>query len=179
MTELTLDEIEKIGKWKPYRPDWPVDINLPFGEDGQQERYGRLIHSFTKNEKFASIQYQDGGMSNFIEFICFKHGAHGLNLEAIDVSINLCAPVATYGQVSFFRQKDNHGLTHPEAKDLEQIKSDDLKDIEKEIRRILADNEVSILLTQFLDQNLLPGLVIEENLLEGQKMFNYLFQWTD
>ncbi len=176
MTELTLDEIEKIGKWKPYRPDWPVDRNLPFDEGGQQERYGRLIDSFTKNEKFDSIQYQDGGMSNFIEFICFKQGAHGLNLEGIDVFINLCAPVATYGQVSFFRQKDSHGLTHHEAKDLGQVNSDNLKDIEKEIRRILADNEVNILPNQFLDQDLLPGLVIEENLLEGQKMFNYLFR---
>jgi hypothetical protein len=174
MTELTFDEIEKIGKWKPYRLDWPVDRR-----EGQRERYGRLIDSFAKNEKFESIQYQEGGMSNFIEFICFPPKAYGLNLEAIDVFINLCAPIATYGQVEFFRQRDGHGLSHPEAKDLGNVKSENLRDIEKEIRIILSDSDVAILPTQFLDQDLLPGLVIEENLLEGQKLFNYLFQWTD
>jgi hypothetical protein len=179
MTELTFDEIEKIGKWKPYRPEWPVDRNLPFDEDGQRERYGRLIDSFTKSEKFETIQYQDGRMSNFIEFICFRPKVQGLNLEAIDVFVNLCAPIATYGQVNFFRRKDSHGLSHPDAKDLGQVKSRDLKDIEKEVKEILSDNDVAILPTNFLDQDLSPGLVIEKNLLEGQKLFNYLFQWTD
>lgn len=179
MTDLTFDEIEKIGKWKPYRPEWPINIGLPFGEGKQLERYERLIHSFTKNEKFETIQYQDGGMSNFIEFICFLPKSQGLNHEAIDVFINLCAPIATYGQVEFFRQRDSHGLNHPEAKDLGQINTENLNDIEEEVKRILSANDVAILPTQFLDQELLPGLVIEENLLEGQKLFNYLFQWTD
>lgn len=179
MTELTFDEIEKIGRWEPYRSDWPVNRNLSCDEDGQEERYGRLIDSFRSSEKFESIQCQNGGMSNFIEFICFPKDSYGLNLEAIDVFINLCAPIATYGQVEFFRQKNSYGLTHPQAKDLGQIRSENLKDIEREIKRILSEDDVEILHTHFLNKDLLPGLVIQENLLEGQKLFNYLFQWTD
>jgi hypothetical protein len=179
MTELTFDEIEKIGKWEPYRPDWPVDRNLPFDEDGQRERYGRLIDSFHNSEKFESIQDQDGGMSNYIEFICFPKNSHGLDLEAIVVFINLCAPIATYGQVKFFRQESSHGLSHPQASDLGRVDSEKLAEIEKGIKTILSENDVEILSNHFLDQDLLPGLVIHENLLEGQKLFNYLFQWTD
>jgi len=174
MTPLTFDEIERIGRWKPYRPDWPVD-----GRQGQKERYGQLISSFNTGDKFDSIQEQNGGLSNFIEFICFQKNSYGQNLEAIVVFISLCAPIAAYGQIHFFRQKESHGLSHPEVGTFGQITSESLHDIETEIKRILAANEVTVLPTPFLDQDLLPGLVIEENLLEGQKLFHYLFQWTD
>jgi hypothetical protein len=179
MTALTFDEIEKIGKWEPYRHDWPINRNLPFAVDGQEQRYGQLIDSFGKSKTFESIQYQDGGMSNFIEFICFPKNSDGLDIEAIDVFVNLCAPIATFGQVSFFRQRDSYGLTHPAAHELGNVKSDNLKYLEDEVRKILRDNDVTILPTEFLDKDLLPGLVIKENLIEGQKLFNYLFQWTD
>jgi hypothetical protein len=121
MTELTFEEIERIGKWKPYRSVWRVDRNLPFDEDGQEKKYGRLVDSVNTNDKFESIQDLDGGMSNFIEFICFPKNSYGLHLEAIDVFINLCAPIATYGQVRFFSQKDSYGSTPPAAHDLGNV----------------------------------------------------------
>lgn len=179
MNELTFDEIWNIGNWKPYRPEWIVDRNLPSEKDGIQERYGRLINSFEASELFETIQYQDGGMSNYLEFICFKRGSYGDNIEAIDVYINLCAPIGTFGQINFFRDNDSYGFNQPESNQLGQINSRNLKPIENEIIRLFLENEVTLIEPAFLNSDLEPTLEIKENLLEGEKMFNYLFQWID
>ncbi|MFM7855501.1 MAG: hypothetical protein ACKO96_27145, partial [Flammeovirgaceae bacterium] len=172
---LTLDEIKKIGEWKPYRQVW--DFNHIFSTEDETEieqHYKKISYAFTDNIHFDCIESQDGGLTNYLEYLCYKPKSSGLEIESIVVYINLNAPIATYGQARMFIQGKDFGLTHPRVNDLGQIKNDSLKEIETEIKSILTRHGIINLDKEFLEKELADGLKIKENLLDGDRLFNYL-----
>jgi hypothetical protein len=92
-------ELMRIGDWNLYRKDWQVNRNLFSKRDGVEEYYGRLIDQLFNNEIFKCEFTQKGGMSNYLEFVCYYK--QGLNIDAIILFVNLCAPIWAYGQIKF------------------------------------------------------------------------------
>ena len=177
---LTLDEIKKIGEWKPYRQVW--DFNHIFSTEDEteiEEHYKKIGSAFRDNIHFDCIESQDGGLTNYLEYLCYKPKSSGLEIESIVVFISLNAPIATYGQASMFIQNKDFGLTHPRVNDLGQTKNESLREIETEINSILTRHGITTLDKEFLNKELTDGLTIKENLLNGDRLFNYLFQWVD
>jgi len=177
---LTFNEIKRIGEWKPYRDVWDFGKELSTHDKGEVEsHYKKITDSFLHNSKFDCIQNQDGGMSNYISFLCYHHQSHGLHIDNVIVFISLFAPIATYGQGSMHILEKSQGWTDPSVSELGIIRNDSLKEIEKEVQKVLLTNGIEILEGDSLNLELSSGLMIKENLNPGDKMFNYLFQWID
>jgi hypothetical protein len=177
---LTFNEIKRIGEWKPYRDVWDFGKELSTQDEEEVERhYEKVTDCFLQDSKFECIQNQDGGMSNYLSFLCYPRQSHGLHIDNVIVFISLFAPIATYGQGSMHILEKSHGWTDPSVSELGMIRNDSLKEIEKEVQKILLTNGIEILGSESLNRELTSGLTITENLHLGDKMFNYLFQWID
>jgi hypothetical protein len=66
---LTDQELKKVISWQPYKQDWFVDRNQ--SDDNVYIYYRRFILEITKNEIFDTKFTEDGGLSNYLEFICY------------------------------------------------------------------------------------------------------------
>jgi hypothetical protein len=87
---LTDQEINKIFSWQPYRDDWAIDRNQK--NDNISSYYGNLINYLTKNSSFDTYYSEDGGLGNYLDFICYPKGYITYEGNAILVCISLCAP---------------------------------------------------------------------------------------
>ena len=176
---LTKEQIENIGNWEPFDIDWSISRNLSSEYDNINERYGEILKHLLDNTLFSCTQTQDGGLSNYLEFVCCKKGAKGNNLPAMILLLNLCAPIATYGESNISNIHGGIGLNYPSADKLGYVNTQELYLIEEEIQNILRTNHIMILDCNDLDKDIPYGLTIKENLIEGNRLFNYLFQWID
>jgi hypothetical protein len=173
MNNLTFEEIERIGQWKPYRSDWPFDLEVV------EEKYGRFIDTISGSDHFDCKQTQDGGNSNFIEFALTPTIEHGPKKAAILLLISLCAPICVIGEIEFISEAKFFGFNRPALEDLNKINNPKLLMVAKEVSSILKENGILILESEFINQNPPSTLMLPENIIRGEKLFNWLFQLTD
>jgi len=177
---LTEQEVHKIFSWLPYRDNWSIDRNQV--DDNIEVYYGDLIKELTKNNLFDTYYSQDGGLSNYLEFICYPTGHDTYNDNAILVCISLCAPIATYGQTRFTKTTDSWGWGFIKPETIELISDSNLADIENEVISIIKKYKLILLDKEFVCRPL-PNEVIEalkyENHNDGKQYLHGLFQVTD
>ena len=178
---LTEQEVNRIFSWLPYREEWPVDRNKI--NDGIHEFYGVLIERLKCHPLFHTFYSEDGGLGNYLEFICYPHGHGWQNGNAVLVCVSLCAPLAAYGQTTY-RKTDNSfswgGLFHPNHTGL--IQDVGLREIEKEIKMILLQKNLQILGREFVSKPLPTSVVNDpqyENHNKGGQYLHGLFQKMD
>jgi len=176
---LKKSEIIKIGNWEPYKYEWKINRNLISPDDNINLYYGNLISSLTNNSKFKCEQTEDGGLSNFLEFICYEKKSRGDGIQVLILFINLCAPIATFGQTTASVWNKVIGYSYPKTEELGIIRNNKLSEIANELSEILKENSIALYDHNELNIDLIEGLEIKENLIEGKKMFNYLFQMID
>lgn len=146
---LTDEELDKIFSWQPYRDEWKVDRNMK--ENNILSEYGYLINSMTKNPLFNTYFTQDGGLGNYLEFICYPKGGIKYRGNAIIVCVSLCAPISAYGQTTLNTQSDSisvGGLFSPDKTC--EIADITLIDIETEIKKIIDRQNLSLLNREFV-----------------------------
>ncbi len=177
---LTEQEVNKIFSWLPYRDSWTVDRNK--ADDNIQGYYGDLIHELSNNNLFQTYYSQDGGLSNYLEFFCYPNGHDVYDDNAIAVYVNLCAPVAAYGQIKFTKTTNSWGWGFIEPETIGLITDNKLADIEKEVISILKKYKLNLLDKEFACKTL-PKEVVEvlkgENHNQGNQYLHGLFQVTD
>ena len=178
---LTEQEANKIFSWQPYRDDWTVDRNQV--KDNINSYYGDLISNLTKNPLFDTYYSEDGGLGNYLEFICYPKGHISYKGNAILVCISLCAPIAAYGQTTFTKEVDFIGWGGLfSANQIGDITDITLRSIENEIKSILLRQNLSLLDKEFASKQL-PDEVIEalkyENHNDGSQYLQGIFQKTD
>jgi len=177
---LTEKELNKIFSWQPYRSDWPVDRNQK--EDNITVYYGGLISQITQNELFNCHYSEDGGLGNYLEFICYPRSLEDYNGGAVLVCVSLCAPIAAYGQITCNKAKHSFdgGFISPE--EVGQIPDAELLPIKTGIDRILTGYNLTLIDKEFACR-LLPDEVTEnlrrENHNEGNQYLHGLFQKID
>jgi hypothetical protein len=178
---LTEQEVSNIFSWLPYREDWPVDRNQE--NDGIREYYGKLIDALKQHRQFETFYSEDGGMGNYLEFICYPQGRTLYSGNAIIVCISLCAPIAAYGQTTFHKKEGSvgwGGLFQPEKIGL--LSDSTLHEIDIEIAQLLKANNLQILNKEFVSR-LLPAEVANgleyENHNKGNQYLHGLFQKND
>lgn len=178
---LTDQEVNKIFSWQPYRQDWPID-NKQIAHN-ITSHYGYLIKSFTENELFDTHFSEDGGLGNYLEFICYPCDPKIYNGNAVMVCISLCSPVAAYGQTTFTKEIDFigwGGLFSPDKIGL--ISDGSLTNIEEEVKSILIKYNLTFLDKDFASRPL-PSEVAEnllyENHNKGNQYLHGIFQKSD
>lgn len=178
---LTEQEINKIFSWLPYRSDWPIDRNQK--EDNIEVFYGGLINRLTKTPLFDTYFSENGGLGNYLEFICYPKGHYAYQGNGIIVCVSLCAPVAAYGQTSFSKGSGSvvwGGLFSAEK--IGEISDISLVSIESEIKSILLRYNLSLLDKEFASR-VLPAEVVDalkyENHNDGTQYLQGIFQKTD
>jgi hypothetical protein len=180
MQEFTEEELNRIFSWLPYRQDWPVDRNQK--EDNILGYYGDLIYSLTKNESFDTYYSEDGGLGNYLEFICYPRGYNEYDGNAILVCVSLCSPIAGYGQIKFHKtlQSWSWGFFSPDSIGL--ISDKKLTEIETGITDILNRYNLNLIDQEFASRPL-PETIVEslqgENHNIGNQYLHGLFQKTD
>jgi hypothetical protein len=171
---LSEKEIHKIFSWLPYRESWP--INLDETADNINTYYGELINAFLNNRIYNCVQWETGGMSNYIDFLCYRKGDRIFDGKAIMVMVNLCAPIAAYGVTDLIvrdTSRSNNGLT-PEKVGI--IDRSELQEIEIEVIRILKDAQLEVIDHEFASR-ILPAEVFEALDLKFSNKYLYgLFQ---
>jgi hypothetical protein len=177
---LTEQEVNKIFSWLPYRDNWAVDRNQL--DDNIGGYYGELIKEFKENNLFDTYYSQDGGLSNYLEFICYPTGHETYNDNAILVCVSLCSPIAAYGQTMFTKTTNSWGWGFIEPETIGLIRDHNLADIENEVIMILKKYQLILLDKEFVCRPL-PAEVIEalkyENHNEGNQYLHGLFQAAD
>ncbi len=178
---LTEQELINIFSWRPYREDWTVDRNKI--DDNINSHYGNLIIGFTQNTSFDTYYSEDGGLGNYLEFICYPTGQNQYNGNAILVCISLCSPFATYGQITISKEHNSFGWGQMFSPDTAyEILDTTLKMIESKIKNILTDNRLCLLDNEFLSRQL-PSEIADnlkfENHNEGTQYLQGIFQKTD
>jgi hypothetical protein len=178
---LTEQEVNKIFSWQPYRDNWIVDRNQI--DDNINAYYGDLIKRLTQNILFDTYYSEDGGLGNYLEFMCYPKGHDTYQGNAITVCISLCAPVAAYGQTTFSKTHDTIGWGSLFSADkIGDITDTSLTDIENEIKSLLLQHNLSLIDKEFASK-LLPDEVIEalkyENHNDGIQYLQGIFQKTD
>ena len=177
---LTEQEVNKIFSWLPYRDDWAVDRNQV--DDNIEDYYGGLIKELTKNNLFDTYYSQDGGISNYLEFICYPTGHDTYNDNAILVCVSLCSPIAAYGKTTFTKTSDSWGWSFIEPETIGLISDKNLADIETEINSILKKHKLNLVDKEFACRTL-PNEIIEaikyENHNQGIQYLHGLFQVND
>ena len=178
---LTNQELNNIFSWEPYRDDWPINRNAK--DDNINVHYGDLIKSLTQNSSFDSHYSENGSLGNYLEFFCYPPTPGDYAGNAIIVCVSLCAPVAAYGQTTFYKSGSSVGwgnLFTPGS--IYQITDSKLIDIEKEIRNILIESKLYFLDKKFAG-NALPTEVAQrlknENHNDGNQYLHGYFQKTD
>jgi len=172
-------EYDNIFNWLPYRDTWPIDRNKV--DDNIDIHYGSLISEIVHNSIFSTEQTQDGGMSNYIEFICYPIGLESTSGTAIMLCISLCAPVASYGEIEFTKDHNYFGISgfiEPECVGV--VKLVMLSPVLDNIVEILKIHKIGIIDSQ-LACTPLPNAIIAsmENLNFGHQYLHGLFQWMD
>jgi hypothetical protein len=178
---LTDQEVYKIFSWQPYREDWTVDRNQI--NDNINSYYGNLIKKLTQHISFDTYYAEDGGAGNYLEFMCYPGGYKEYRGNAILVCVSLCAPYATYGQITIFKEQHSFGWGNMFSPDKAYKISDTaLTEIEDVINLILQQNNCHLLDVEFLSRQL-PGEVVEhlkhENHNEGTQYLHGFFQKID
>ncbi|HMI79454.1 MAG TPA: hypothetical protein VK484_11720 [Ferruginibacter sp.] len=178
---LTEEEINRIFSWQPYREDWPVDRNKH--DDNIVSHYGKLIDSLTQNNFFDTYYSEDGGLGNYLEFICYPIGHKTYIGNAILVCVSLCSPIVAYGQTGFHKGIDFTawgGLFAPE--NIGYINDTALTGIETKIKGILSKQSL-VLLDKDFARKPLPDEVSKnlqyENHNKGNLYLHGIFQKTD
>lgn len=180
MQEFTKEELNRIFSWLPFRQDWPVAPNQK--EDNISDYYGELINDLIKNKSFDTYYPRNGGLGNYLEFICYPGGHNEYKGSAILVCVSLCAPIAAYGQIKFHKtlQSWSWGLFSPEKTGL--ILDKQLISMEAEISTILTRSNLTLIDQEFASRPL-PETIVEsmrgENHNFGSQFLHGLFQKTD
>lgn len=172
---LTEAELNRIYSWLPYRESWIVD------KSGQVAFYEGLIQEITSNQKFECFFSQDGGTTNYLEFYCYPINHKFGKLNSIIVCVSLCAPIAAYGQSTIdFIDIRTIGHEFLKIENINSVFDKKLLFIEQEIKAILGRYDLYLIDKDFANREL-PRDIFEsmENLNEGSKILNGLFQWTD
>lgn len=178
---LTEQEVDKIFSWLPYRDSWTVDRNQR--DDNIIPYNGELITRLTQNTPFDTYYSEDGGLGNYLEFICYPKGHELCQGNAITVCVTLCAPIAAYGQTTFQKGSDfiECGCLFSADK-IGNIADASLKSIEIEVKSILSRNNLSLLDKEFASRQL-PDEIAEalqyENHNDGNQYLLGIFQKTD
>ena len=176
---LTEQELNKIFSWLPYRPEWPVDRD---DDDTITSYYGDLISNLTKNKLFDTYYSQDGGMTNYLEFICYPKGHTEYDGPAIMICVSLCAPIAVYGQTTFHKTTKSEGYNFITIASVGSVTAVHLKEIENEILSVLKKKWL-ILIDKDFASKVLPGEVAknleDQNLNFGNQYLHGLFQSQD
>jgi hypothetical protein len=178
---LTDQEVNKIFSWQPYRDDWPVDRSQT--DDNINSFYGDVIDKLTNNALFDTYYSEDGGLGNYLEFICYPKGLDTYKGNAVLVCVSVCAPIAAYGQTALWKETDSIGWGGLFSADkIGDITDTSLKSIESEIRSVLLGHNLTFLDKEFASRQL-PDEVIEElkyeNHNNGSLYLHGLFQKTD
>ena len=180
MQELTEEELNRIFSWLPYRQDWPVDRNRK--EDNISSYFGVLIDSLTKNKSFDAYYSEDGGYGNYLEFICYPKSNNEYDGNAILVCVSVCAPIAAYGQIRFYKTSNSWGWGLFSADSAGIISDNQLTEIEKEISAILKTNNLELVDQEFASRSL-PEVIVAslkgENHNIGNQYLHGLFQKND
>lgn len=178
---LTDQEVNKVFSWLPYRDSWTVDRNQR--NDNINTYYGDLIKKLTQNILFDTYYSEDGGLGNYLEFICYPKGHSTYAGNAVLVCVSLCAPIAAYGQTTLSKGTDFIGWGGLfNADKICNIADTSLTGIENEIKSILFQQNLSLLDKEFASRQL-PDEVAEaltsENHNEGSQYLHGIFQKTD
>jgi hypothetical protein len=180
---LTDQELDNVFNWQPYRNDWPVDRNKIAPDDNIILHYGDLIKSLTENASFNTYYTEDGGLANYLEFMCYPNGYETYEGNAIIVCVSLCCPIAVYGQIKITKGIDFFGwgnLFSPE--NIGIINDLSLLGMETVIKNILAKQRLEIL-DKDLAARPLPDTVLKSPLYEnhnhGNQYLHGIFQKTD
>lgn len=178
---LTDQEVNKIFSWLPYRDSWTVDRNQR--NDNINTNYGDLIAKLTQNVLFDTYYSEDGGIGNYLEFICYPKGHSTYDGNAILLCVSLCAPLAAYGQTTLSKETDFIGWGGLfSADNIGDITDPSLTSIENEIKSILLQQNLSLLDKEFASRQL-PYEVAEalknENHNQGNQYLHGMFQKTD
>ena len=177
---MTEQEANKIFSWLPYRNSWTVDRNQV--DDNIENYYGNLIMELTKNDLFETYYSQDGGLSNYLEFICYPIGHDTYNGNSILVCVSLCSPIVAYGQTRFTKTTNSWGWGFIKPEKVGSISDTKLIDIQNEITKILGKYKLDLVDKEFACR-LLPNEVVEnlkyENHNAGNQYLHGLFQVTD
>ncbi len=172
-------EYDNIFNWLPYRDTWPIDRNRV--NDNISTYYGSLRSDIVGSSVFTAEQTQDGGMSNYLEFICYPKGSGFYSGPAIMLCISLCAPVASYGEVEFTKAHNYSGLSgFIEPESVGVVTQHMLIPVRANIVEILKKHEIDII-DSLLSCKPLPSAIIAsmENLNFGNQYLHGLFQCTD
>ncbi|WDF79861.1 hypothetical protein PQ469_07550 [Mucilaginibacter sp. KACC 22773] len=173
---LTNEELNRILNWLPYRDDWPIDRNKT--DDGINIYYGDLVNQFRNNIAFESYITQDGEMSNFIGFLCYLTKSENQQ-NAVLLYINLCAPVAAYGQVSCIINGELKSWGFLKSDDTGFVKDTSLTVVEDQIKNILYVNNIAILDKDLLSRPLPRGIITGNDFLLGDQLLDGIFQTAD
>jgi hypothetical protein len=174
---LTDQEVNKIFSWEPYREDWSVDRKQV------NSGYGDLIKDLTTNELFDTYYSEDGGLGNYLEFICYPGGHKTYNGSAIIVCVSLCSPVAAYGQTRLTKRIDFIGWDGLFSPDKIYVIGDcALTEIVKEVKSILTNQKLILLDKDFVSRPLpveMAENLLHENHNEGNQYLHGIFQKMD
>ncbi len=177
---LTEQEVNKIFSWLPYRDSWTVDRNQI--DDNIEGYYGSLITELTNNDLFETYYSQDGGLSNYLEFICYPNGHKTYDDNSILVCVSLCSPIAAYGQTRFTKTIDSWAWGFIEPEEVGLINDEKLLDIKNKITNILGKYKLDLVDKDFACRPL-PEEIVEklkgENHNLGNRYLHGLFQVTD
>jgi hypothetical protein len=173
---LTEKEIQKVFAWEPYRDDWPVNRNER--HDNIQGYFGNLISTFLDNLNFNCIQMETGGMSNYMDFMCYRKGERSYSGHGILVLVNLCAPIAAYGITQINVDEKSWGNNGISPEEVGIIKVPELKLIEQDIIQILVDSRIEIIDHAFASQTLPKEVYDALDLPFSDKYLYGLFQMT-
>lgn len=178
---LTEQELNKIFSWLPYRDSWSVDRNQV--DDNIESVYGNLISRLTKNPVFDTYYSENGSLGNYLEFFCYPKEQPVYKGNAILVCVSLCAPIAAYGQSTLSKGVDFVGWGELfEADKTGDIIDASLSAIEKEIRSILLQHNLSLLDKEFASRRLPQGIIEVlqyENHNAGNQYLHGIFQVND
>ncbi len=181
MYTLTEEELKRIVSWNPYRKDWPVDRN--FRDDKIEEYFGDLMRFFEKNSSFECYVSEDGGISNYLEFILYPNNKGVGKAEAIMLCISLCAPIAAYGVIGIYKEEKSFGWGSMKAETVGVIESEELKSIEQIFLPLVKRKGIEILNAEEASTEISSDIYNNENcsisLREGNQLIHALFQLMD
>ncbi len=179
---FTDEELRRIAGWQPYRNDWPVHMHLLPPDDGVAQRYGPLLQSLRRSTDFTADEMYNGGHYNYIEVICYQPDAVGEAVPAIRLNVSLSAPVAIYGEATV-EVDPRHGCLFGgvlRENQVGAVTTSELVPIAREIEAALSANDVEVLDSEYVSQELpqelqdsIVGLIGEGTILDA------LRQWFD
>ena len=178
---LTEQELLKIFSWQPYRENWTINRN--FKKDNINAYYSVVFQKLTTSIMFETYQTEHGGLSNYLEFICYPKGYNAYDGNALLICISLCAPIAAYGQTTLTKEGDFIGWGGLfRAENAGEIYDPTLKIIESEIKSMLIQNNITLLDKDYACRRL-PVEIIDmlkyENHNEGDQYLQGIFQKND